>query len=53
MDPKTRKMKKVSISDVENTTLMLNTLMGENVGARKDFIMNNAVEHSTLFDLDF
>lgn len=42
MDPKTRKMLQVQVSDAEKAMEVLNILMGEETEPRKEFIFENA-----------
>ena len=42
MDPKTRKISKITINDVEEAEKIFNILMGEDVAPRKNFINENA-----------
>ncbi|SYV93707.1 DNA gyrase, B subunit, partial [Mycoplasmopsis synoviae] len=42
MDPKTRKMFQVQVSDAEKAMEVLNILMGEETEPRKEFIFENA-----------
>jgi len=42
MDPKRRIMKKVTIEDAEEAVKVFEMLMGDEVGPRKDFIVDNA-----------
>lgn len=44
MNPKTRKMKKVSIEDAVEADKTFSILMGDDVQARKEFISENAME---------
>ena len=44
MDPKTRKIKKISIDDAVEADRVFSMLMGDDVQARKEFIQENAKE---------
>ena len=51
MNPATRRLIKVSETDAEKTAIIFDTLLGDNLQARKDFITENG--HKYLSDLDF
>ena len=51
MNPATRRLIKVSETDAEETMIIFDTLLGDNLQARKDFITENG--HKYLSDLDF
>ncbi len=52
MDPASRLLKRVCIEDVQQTKSLLEMLMGDAVAARKDFISEFALQHSTSNQLD-
>ena len=51
MNPATRRLIMVSEPDAEKTAIIFDTLLGDNLQARKDFITENG--HKYLSDLDF
>ncbi len=48
MDPKTRKMKQVTVADAEGANMIFDTLMGSEVAPRKKFIQTHAKDVSNL-----
>ena len=44
MNPKTRKLKKIFIEDAVEADKVFSMLMGDDVPARKQFILENAIE---------
>ncbi len=48
MDPEKRVLKKVTIEDAEKADELFSVLMGENVGPRKEFIYQHALEYREL-----
>ena len=42
MDPKTRSLMRVTLEDAANAELMITTLMGDNIEARKAYISEHA-----------
>ena len=51
MDPETRKLIKVTPEDAELTAMMFNTLLGNDLPARKDFIACNGAKYLELADI--
>jgi DNA gyrase subunit B len=48
MNPETRTLRQVTVNDASEADHMVDLLMGEAVGPRKDFIMNHAHEVQNL-----
>ena len=51
MNPKTRRLIKVTPDDIEHTTWMFDMLLGENLQARKEFISNNGIDYLDMADI--
>jgi DNA gyrase subunit B len=51
MDPKSRKMKRVTITDAIESERMFSTLMGNDVGIRRDFIERHALAVAKKLDV--
>lgn len=52
MDPSRRTLKRVTMEDAAAAEELFETLMGDDVGPRRDFIVSN-VENMKLSDLDY
>lgn len=50
MDPKTRVLKKVTVSDIEKVSEVLNICMGNQIDLKREFIEANAHKVSLNFD---
>jgi DNA gyrase subunit B len=53
MDPEKRTLKQVTIQDAEESDLVMSTLMGGDVGPRKEFVMRESGRMVDSGDLDF
>jgi DNA gyrase subunit B len=43
MDPRTRRLRRVTLADAQESDALISALMGKNVTLRKDFIVANSV----------
>ena len=52
MDPETRRLIKITSTDVDSTSVMFETLLGNDLQARKEFIVQKGPAYLELLDLD-